>query len=105
VAARQGLLLGIDSNYVDPASLSANGQPGTDKTRTTEFPQAGRRGGPAGLGQLQDHYHQNDDDQDANDEPNDSTVHFSSFDSHAEVILATRPPLCAHPVRASTFLR
>jgi hypothetical protein len=42
VAARQGLLLGIDSNYVDPASLSANGQPGTDKTRTTEFPQAGR---------------------------------------------------------------
>jgi len=54
---------------------------------------------------LQDHYHQNDNDQDANNDPNDSSVHFSSFDSHAEVILGDKITSSAHAVRASTFLR
>ena len=30
------------------------------------------------LGQLQDHYHQNDDDQDPDDEADNSSVHFAS---------------------------
>ena len=70
-----------------------------------EFPQADRLAGPPGLGQLQDHYHQNDNDQDTNNDPNDSSVHFSSFDSHAEVILGDKITSSAHAVRASTFLR
>lgn len=68
--------------------------------RRTSYPEPA-----AELGQLQDHYHQNDNDQDANNDPNDSSVHFSSFDSHAEVILGDKITLSAHPVRASTFLR
>jgi hypothetical protein len=75
VAARRGLLLHTDSHYVDSVS----------SRKRVPAPR-----GPAELGQLQDHYHQNDNDQDANNDPNDSSVHFSSFDSHAEVILATR---------------
>ena len=37
----------------------------------------------AELGQLQDHYHQNDNDQDPDNGPNDSSVHFASFDPRA----------------------
>jgi hypothetical protein len=43
--------------------------------------------GVAELGQLQDHYHQNDNDQDPDDHPDDSSVHFASFDPPAD------PPL------------
>jgi hypothetical protein len=85
-AAGQGLLLGTDSHYVDPVSSTKRvlALTGLAERKLT------RLAGPTGLGQLQDHYHQNDNDQDANNDPNDSSVHFSSFDSHAEVILATR---------------
>lgn len=34
--------------------------------------------GAAELGQLQDHYHQNDDDQDPDDDADNSSVHFAS---------------------------
>jgi hypothetical protein len=56
----------------------------------------------AELGQLQDHYHQNDNDQDPDDGPDDSSVHFASLDPRADPPLQIRsvkhselPPLIA----------
>jgi hypothetical protein len=47
--------------------------------------------GAAELGQLQDHYHQNDDDQDPDDESDNSSVHFASLDTRADPQLQIRP--------------
>jgi hypothetical protein len=70
-----------------------------------ELRQADRLRDPAELGQLQDHYHQNDDDQDADNDPNDSTVHFLSFRFACGSDLGNKITLSAHPVLANTFLR
>jgi hypothetical protein len=84
----------------------ANGQPCTRQdSNDSNFRKLTAARPRLGLGQLEDHYHQNDNDQDTNNDPNDSSVHFSSFDSHAEVILGDKITSSAHPVRASTFLR
>lgn len=50
------------------------------------------------LGQLQDHYHQNDNDQDPDDGPNDSSVHFVSFDPRVD------PPLHIRSLNTSLWL-
>jgi len=47
----------------------------------------------AELGHLQDHYHQNDDDQDPNDDPDNSSVHFASS---IGVRTATSDPAVEH---------
>ena len=47
----------------------------------------------AELGHLQDHYHQNDDDQDPNDDPDNSSVHFASS---IRVRTATSDPAVEH---------
>jgi hypothetical protein len=47
--------------------------------------------GAAELGQLQDHYHQNDYDQDSDDDSDDSSVHFASLDTRADPQLQIRP--------------
>ena len=46
--------------------------------------------GVAELGQLQDHYHQNDNDQDPDDGPDDSSVHFASLYPRADPPLQIR---------------
>jgi hypothetical protein len=54
--------------------------------------------GAAELGQLQDHYHQNDNDQDPDDGPDDSSVHFASLDPSAD------PPLQIRSLNTSLWL-
>jgi hypothetical protein len=51
--------------------------------RPTCCPQGLPRGA-AELGQLQDHYHQNDNDQDPDDGSDNSSVHFASLDTRAD---------------------
>ena len=52
----------------------------------------------AELGQLENHYHQNDDDQDPDDDPDDSSVHFASFDPRGD------PPLQIRSLNTSLWL-
>ena len=61
-------------------------------------PVCGPPRGVTDLGQLQDHYHQNDNDQDPDDGPDDSSVHFVSFDPRVD------PPLQIRSLNTSLWL-
>jgi hypothetical protein len=89
---------GIGASHLLPVSSTSSTQtvrcaPGNDPNEANFRKQTACA--VAELGQLQDHYHQNDNDQNPNNGPDDSSVHFASFDPRAD------PPLQIRLLKAS----